>query len=237
MPHPPAWPGALTAAESRLQGPGLAVDHVVHRGEPAIAIADEAAAFGADLAIIGSRGLGPVETVGAGSVAAAIAEQHPAPRGGPRGARPARGARPQTHRVPAMRRCSDHALDEFGGVPIAVLAVNADAPGYGQPSDMILGRDGPPGGSQDRRYGSDAAHRRRPTGQRARPDGRCRRPDRRLRGRPCRGPHRRGYPSSDGDLTGNPGQRRPLRAHVRPEASVLVVKTRIEGDAPPSADD
>ena len=84
---------AMTAAASRLRGPGLAVDHVVHRGEPSTAIADEAAAFGADLVIIGSRGLGPVETVVLGSSCRSHRRYGAVLRaGGPRGARPARGA-------------------------------------------------------------------------------------------------------------------------------------------------
>ncbi len=65
---------ALEAAVRTLQRPGVAVDRVVRRGDPATAIADEAEALGADLVVIGSRGLGPLRTLFMGSVAAAVVD-------------------------------------------------------------------------------------------------------------------------------------------------------------------
>ena len=131
---------ALAAAAGTLRQPGVTVDHVVRRGEPSIAIADEAAAFGADLVMIGSRGLGPVETVVLGSVAAETVDTAPCSvlvarvAGVRRAALATDGSASSDAAVAAGMR-----WPILAGMPIAVLAVNTDVPGYSQPSDMSLG--------------------------------------------------------------------------------------------------
>jgi multicomponent Na+:H+ antiporter subunit G len=229
---------ALTAAASRLQGPGLAVDQVVHRGEPATAIADEAAAFDADLVIIGSRGLGPVETVVLGSVAAATVDTAP--------------CSVLVARVAHVRRAvlaadgsasSDAAVAAtmrwpmFGGVPIAVLAVNTDAPGYGQPSDMSLGDMART--QEVRRIADAAAVRLIDAGRQASAHVQMGDAAAQIVGFAS-------GRAADLIVVGTrrrTGIRRAILGSVgrsvltSAEASVLVVKTRIEGDSPPSADD
>jgi multicomponent Na+:H+ antiporter subunit G len=229
---------ALTAAASRLQGPGLAVDQVVHRGEPATAIADEAAAFDADLVIIGSRGLGPVETVVLGSVAAATVDTAP--------------CSVLVARVAHVRRAvlaadgsasSDAAVAAtmrwpmFGGVPIAVLAVNTDAPGYGQPSDMSLGDMART--QEVRRIADTAAVRLIDAGRQASAHVQMGDAAAQIVGFAS-------GRAADLIVVGTrrrTGIRRAILGSVgrsvltSAEVSVLVVKTRIEGDSPPSADD
>jgi monovalent cation/proton antiporter MnhG/PhaG subunit len=65
---------ALAAAARKLQRPGLGVEHVVRRGRPATTIIDEAKALSADLVVVGSRGLGWVQTLLMGSVASAVVD-------------------------------------------------------------------------------------------------------------------------------------------------------------------
>lgn len=123
---------AVEGATSWLRRPGLSVDHVIRRGEPATAIATEAEAVGADLVVVGSRGLGPVRALLLGSVAAAVVDAAPCPV--------------LVARVPSMREVllatdgsgpSDAATDAvaswpiFEGVPIRVISVATAVPQYG----------------------------------------------------------------------------------------------------------
>ena len=68
---------ALDSAAAMLEWPGLLVDRVVRTGQPAGAILDEASAFGADLVVVGSRGLGWARSLLAGSVAKEVVERAP----------------------------------------------------------------------------------------------------------------------------------------------------------------
>ena len=69
----------LAEAVDRIRRPQLSVDAVVRRGQPATTIVLEAEAFGADLIVIGSRGLGPVRSLLAGSIAASVVDAAPCP--------------------------------------------------------------------------------------------------------------------------------------------------------------
>jgi monovalent cation/proton antiporter MnhG/PhaG subunit len=82
-PGQPAEPLDLSAvlemAAGRLRRPGLTVDHTILRGDPGTAIAAEAERLGAELVVIGSRGLDPVRALFQGSVAAAVVDAAPCP--------------------------------------------------------------------------------------------------------------------------------------------------------------
>lgn len=129
---PDEFAAVLEAAASILQRPGLSVDHVIRRGDAATTIATEAERLGADLVVIGSRGLGPVRTLLLGSVAAEVIDAAPCPV--------------LIGRVPTVRevllatdgsRASDTATAAvaswpmFEGVPIRVLSVATEVPQYG----------------------------------------------------------------------------------------------------------
>ena len=77
--EPVELPVELEAAAVTLRRPGVAVDHVVRPGDPAAAIVHEAEDFGAHLVVTGSRGLGRIESLFAGSVAAAVIDDAPCP--------------------------------------------------------------------------------------------------------------------------------------------------------------
>ncbi len=80
--HEPASAGlreVIDAAATSLRRPGLAIDEVTVQGDAAAAIATEATAFGADLVVIGSRGLGPVRSILLGSIAPAVIDAAPCP--------------------------------------------------------------------------------------------------------------------------------------------------------------
>ena len=64
----------LAVAVGSLAGRGLAAEGVVVRGRPANVIIDEAAAFDADLVIVGSRGHGRVATLVLGSVSSEVVD-------------------------------------------------------------------------------------------------------------------------------------------------------------------
>jgi monovalent cation/proton antiporter MnhG/PhaG subunit len=70
---------ALDEALAAVQRPGITVDRVARTGQPAAAIADEAAAFGAELVIVGSRGLGRLRSLLTGSVARQVVDRAPCP--------------------------------------------------------------------------------------------------------------------------------------------------------------
>ena len=76
---PPADPAGLTEAAEALRRPGLTVETAVLEGAPAEAIADDVAAWGGDLVIVGSRGQGALRTLLLGSVAAAVVDRAPCP--------------------------------------------------------------------------------------------------------------------------------------------------------------
>jgi monovalent cation/proton antiporter MnhG/PhaG subunit len=118
-----------------LERDGVVIDSVVRQGDPAAAIADEARAFGADLVVIGSRGLGPVRSMFAGSVAAATIDAAP--------------CSVLVARTPAVGRlvlgadgteAGEAAVDAvaqwpiFRDVVIDVLSVVTDGPGLGSPT-------------------------------------------------------------------------------------------------------
>jgi nucleotide-binding universal stress UspA family protein len=63
----------LTDTETRLEEPGIEVEHVVADGAPAEVLAKEAKKRGVDLVVIGSRGRGAVARVLLGSVSDRLA--------------------------------------------------------------------------------------------------------------------------------------------------------------------
>jgi nucleotide-binding universal stress UspA family protein len=70
---------AVADAVAAVTRPGLAVSAHVLRGRPASAIVEDAADFGADLVIVGSRGHGSIETALLGSVSAEVVDHAPCP--------------------------------------------------------------------------------------------------------------------------------------------------------------
>jgi monovalent cation/proton antiporter MnhG/PhaG subunit len=70
---------AVGAAAGALERPGLDVAHVLRGGDPATVILDEADAVQAELIVMGSRGLGAVESMLTGSVASGVLDQAPCP--------------------------------------------------------------------------------------------------------------------------------------------------------------
>jgi monovalent cation/proton antiporter MnhG/PhaG subunit len=76
---PPDLAAAIAAAAEALRSTSAIVTHVIRRSDPAGAIAAEAAAVDADLVVVGTRGLGPVQAILAGSVAEAILDSAPGP--------------------------------------------------------------------------------------------------------------------------------------------------------------
>lgn len=146
-PVPPSEPGPATdrpaaadfrvvleAAARTLRKPGVAVDHVVRPGDPAAAIVHEAVDFGAHLVVTGSRGLGRIETLFAGSVAAAVIDGAPCP---------VLVARtPSVHRILLAADGSPPSAEAteifarwpmFEALPIDVLSVATAVGHYGEP--------------------------------------------------------------------------------------------------------
>jgi nucleotide-binding universal stress UspA family protein len=64
----------VEAARARVVASGLTAEGRVLAGRPASTLADEAAAIGADLIVVGSRGHGTIETMVLGSVSAELVE-------------------------------------------------------------------------------------------------------------------------------------------------------------------
>ena len=65
---------ALQVAAERLTGSGLTVERAVVSGRPSQALAAEAERFGAELVVVGSRGLGSISSVVLGSVSAELVD-------------------------------------------------------------------------------------------------------------------------------------------------------------------
>jgi nucleotide-binding universal stress UspA family protein len=63
----------------RLEGPGRTVESGVLSGRAATAIVDDAAAFGADLVVVGSRGHGAIGALILGSVSGEVVDHAPCP--------------------------------------------------------------------------------------------------------------------------------------------------------------
>ncbi len=64
----------LEAAVERLRATGRSVEAVVLRGRPATMLLDDAAAYGADLVVVGSRGHGAIASLVLGSVSAEVVD-------------------------------------------------------------------------------------------------------------------------------------------------------------------
>jgi nucleotide-binding universal stress UspA family protein len=73
------YKGELAETVQRLTGPNRTVESVVLRGRPATAIVDEAAAFGADIVVVGSRGHGAIASLVLGSVSGEVVDHAPCP--------------------------------------------------------------------------------------------------------------------------------------------------------------
>jgi nucleotide-binding universal stress UspA family protein len=69
----------VTDACALLEATSATVRGVVLTGRPASVIVDEAAAFRADLVVVGSRGFGPIPTMVLGSVSAEVVDRSPCP--------------------------------------------------------------------------------------------------------------------------------------------------------------
>jgi multicomponent Na+:H+ antiporter subunit G len=67
------------AAADELQGAGLSAEYVVRAGDPVSAILNEAEAADADLVVLGSRDLGRLQSMVAGSVALGVLDGAPCP--------------------------------------------------------------------------------------------------------------------------------------------------------------
>lgn len=124
----------LEAAARRLQRPGVTIDHVVRRGDPSMVIAAEAETLGADLVVVGSRGLGRIRTLLVGSVAAAVVDTSPCPVLVARIPRMSKVLLATDGSVPsavATDRLAHWPI--FEDVPILVLSVATSVPQYGDP--------------------------------------------------------------------------------------------------------
>ena len=76
----PDHPASAPAAAARdLERPGLSAEYVVRGGDPVTAILNEAEAVHADLVVLGSRGLGRLESILTGSVASGVLDHAPWP--------------------------------------------------------------------------------------------------------------------------------------------------------------
>ena len=73
------YEGELDETVRRLAGPNRSVEGAVLRGRPATAIVDDARAFGADLVVVGSRGLGGISSLLLGSVSSEVVDHAPCP--------------------------------------------------------------------------------------------------------------------------------------------------------------
>jgi nucleotide-binding universal stress UspA family protein len=69
----------LAEVVKRLEATDRAVESAVLRGRPATAIVDEAAAFAADLVVVGSRGRGAIGSLILGSVSGEVVDHAPCP--------------------------------------------------------------------------------------------------------------------------------------------------------------
>jgi monovalent cation/proton antiporter MnhG/PhaG subunit len=160
---------AVATAAGHLRATSAAVSHVLRRGDPAGAIAAEAAALEADLVVVGSRGLGPVQALLAGSVVEAVLDTAPGP------VLVARG--------PAVRsvllatdgsETSDAAIEVvarwpmFEDVPVRVLSVATNASHYGDVRTSGTLR-GAAETARRQRVADAAAMRLRKAGRRAMP--------------------------------------------------------------------
>jgi nucleotide-binding universal stress UspA family protein len=77
VPH--SLEAALDEAAAIVEAPGRIVCRTLLTGRPASIIVDEALAFRAELAVVGSRGLGPLKSMLLGSVSAEVVDHAPCP--------------------------------------------------------------------------------------------------------------------------------------------------------------
>jgi nucleotide-binding universal stress UspA family protein len=122
------YEGELDETVRRLAGPDRSVESAVLRGRPATAIVEDARAFGADLVVVGSRGLGGISSLLLGSVSSEVVDHAPCPV--------LVGRQPSLSRVvfatggsPSAAAAADllSGSSIFDGVPIRVVSA-ADVP-------------------------------------------------------------------------------------------------------------
>ena len=168
-PSPVDLRAALEAAVRSLQRPGLVVDHVARPGDPAATLAHEAETFRAHLLVTGTRGLGRLETIFAGSVAAAVVDAAPCP------VLVARGPAVKQVLLATDGSASSAAATDivarwplFAEVPIDVLSVATAVSQYGDPPTGAGMREAVETARQQR-IADSAARQLRDAGRRAVP--------------------------------------------------------------------
>jgi nucleotide-binding universal stress UspA family protein len=123
----------IADAAASLEGDGRCVERRMARGRAATCIVDEAAAWGAELVVVGSRGLGRVSTMLLGSVSAEVVDHAPCPVLVTR----APGIRSVLVAVDGSltaRHCVEHlGLGYLRGLPMEVVSVGHGEAGPEQP--------------------------------------------------------------------------------------------------------
>jgi nucleotide-binding universal stress UspA family protein len=123
----------LVDAAASLAGEHRRVERRLVRGRAATCIVDEAAAWGADLIVVGSRGLGRLSTMVLGSVSAEVVDHAPCPVLVTRSATVG-SVLVAVDGSPASRQCVEHlGLGYLARLPIEVLSVAHDPAGPEQP--------------------------------------------------------------------------------------------------------
>ena len=134
LPEPPegdqesVFRATVHEATVALQRPGRRIERIVMTGRPASVIVDEAAAWGAELIVVGSRGLGRLGSMVLGSVSAEVVDHAPCPVLVTR-SDAIRSILVAVDGSPSARQAVDHlALGYLKGRPAEVLAVGPTHP-------------------------------------------------------------------------------------------------------------
>ena len=123
----------LVDATRSIAANGRRVERRLVRGRAATCIVDEAAAWEADLIVVGSRGLGRLSTMVLGSVSAEVVDHAPCPVLVTRSAH-VRSVLVAVDGSVSSRQCVEHlALGYLARLPIEVISVAHDVAGPEQP--------------------------------------------------------------------------------------------------------